>query len=495
MTILILMFLLQIPYINTDFKILEFNSHKYRAGQFAHDANGNMIIEYSEDNYRLFYGMKKDGKYYFGDGTPTKEIQIDNNGNDAMRYESRNIFVTNNNDNTKQYLLSIGSSVTVTELHDLDEGQYIFKSTSELLGNEIFSFIFPLLELDNSNNQNEYLIAYFSEKKYIIKKLSFSDFSLSPSITTDNDPYVVTFDNRLVSSCIIDNLIALFYVNYQKKYAISIYNFDLNWLNKGEGKEIILDQISDFPEGYGIFSKCYHLKERYIILIYFKSQSTNSLQLKIGNINSDYSFTDILTKELNEFYFQTTYVLLNDFVKMDEKRFIFVGLSSTSSRLLSILLIDLFNDYKNMKIRSYESNLNNLYEVNTELSADVYNNLLVFTSTVVSPGSSNQFSIFMMFGYANGTDETIEISEFFMDDYINSNKNIITELTKNIVIENNIFGYEVKEQLKLVSIPEEILFYNKINGIEVLLNNNDTLNKDYSFKQNISKKKQMNIIH
>jgi hypothetical protein len=228
-------------------------------------------------------------------------------------------------------------------------------------------------------------------------------------------------------------LIALFYVNYQKKYAINIYNFDLNWLNKGEGKEIILDQISDFPEGSGIFSKCYHLKERYIILIYFKSQSTNSLQLKIGNINSDYSFTDILTKELNEFYFQTTYVLLNDFVKMDEKRFIFVGLSSTSSRLLSILLIDLFNDYKNMKIRSYELNLNNLYEVNAELSADAYNNLLVFTSTVVSPGSSNQFSIFMMFGYINETDETIDIdiSEFFMDDYINSNKNIITKLINN----------------------------------------------------------------
>ena len=148
-----------------------------------------------------------------------------------------------------------------------------------------------------------------------------------------------------------------------------------------------------------------------------------------------------------------------------------------------------------MKIRSYESNLNDLFEVNKELSADVYNNLLVFSSTVVSPGSSDQFSIFMMFGYANGTDGTIDISEFFMDDYINSNKNIVTELTKNIIIENNIFGYEVKEQLKLVSIPEEILFYNIIDGNEILLNNNDILNKDYIFKQNISKKKTMNIIH
>ena len=122
MTILILIFLLQISYINSDFKILEFNSYKYRAGKFAFDTNGNMIIEYSNDNdnYRLFYGLKKDGKYYFGDETPTKEIQIDNNGNAAMIYESRNIFVTNNNDNTKQYLFSIDAAATVAELNYLD---------------------------------------------------------------------------------------------------------------------------------------------------------------------------------------------------------------------------------------------------------------------------------------------------------------------------------------------------------------------------------------
>jgi len=483
--ILALIFLIEIPYINSDFKIIEFKTHEYRAGHFAFDSNGNMIIEYSKDNYRLFYGLKKDGKYFFGEKTPTKEIQINNNGGDAKRYESRNIFVKNNNDNTKNYLFSIGVDATVAELHDFDADQYIVKSTYDFLGKYIFSYVFSILELENSS-QKEYLITYFSERKYILQKFSFSDFSLSSSITIDQDPYVITYDNRLVCSCVIDNLIALFYVNWEYKYAINIYNFELGWLNKNN--EIILDQISGFPEGYGIFSKCYHLKDKLIILIYFTSQSSNSLKLKIGNINSDNSFANILNKELNEFNFKTN-DLLNDFVKINEERFIFVGLPSTDSRHLSILLIDLYNNYNNMKIRSYESDLNNLYEINTELSADVYNNLLVFTSTVVSPGSTSQFSIFMMFGYVNGTDETIDISEYFMDDYINSDKNIVTELTKDIVIENNIFGYVIKEQLKLVSIPEEILFYNKNNDNEILLNNNDKLNKDYIFKQNINKEK------
>lgn len=57
--ILAFIFLIQIPYINSNFKILEFKSHEYRAGHFAFDSNGNMIIEYSKDNYRLFYGLKK----------------------------------------------------------------------------------------------------------------------------------------------------------------------------------------------------------------------------------------------------------------------------------------------------------------------------------------------------------------------------------------------------------------------------------------------------
>jgi len=158
MIVITFIVLLQVPFTNSnsDFKILVFNSHQYRAGHFAFDKDGNMFIEYSKDNYRLFYGLKKDGKYYFGEETPTKEIEVIYSGGNANRYESRNIFVTNNNDNTKQYLFSIGTHTSLAELHDLEGGQYKVKPTSELLGNTIYSFVFSLLELDNSG-QKEYL--------------------------------------------------------------------------------------------------------------------------------------------------------------------------------------------------------------------------------------------------------------------------------------------------------------------------------------------------
>ena len=77
-----------------------------------------------------------------------------------------------------------------------------------------------------------------------------------------------------------------------------------------------------------------------------------------------------------------------------------------------------------------------------------------------------------------------------MDDNNNNDKNIITALTENVVIENNIFGYEIiREQIKLNSIPNEVLFYNIIEDNEVPLSNGDILNRNYKFKQNLSLEK------
>ena len=121
-----------------------------------------MIIEYSSGNYRLFYGLKQNWKYFFkdndGNEIPTKEIQLDNNGNDAKRYESKNIFITNNNNN-KQYLFSIATADSVTELHDFESGNYLIETTNNFLGNTIYSYIFSLLEFTDEN-QKKYLITY-----------------------------------------------------------------------------------------------------------------------------------------------------------------------------------------------------------------------------------------------------------------------------------------------------------------------------------------------
>ena len=57
--IIIYMFLFQIKIINYDLNIFVFESREYRAGSIAFNSDGDMIIEYSKTNYRLFFGLKK----------------------------------------------------------------------------------------------------------------------------------------------------------------------------------------------------------------------------------------------------------------------------------------------------------------------------------------------------------------------------------------------------------------------------------------------------
>ena len=50
--------------------IILFDFYKFRFGNFAMNSNGDMIYECSDEETkgkRLFYGLKKDGSYYFKD--------------------------------------------------------------------------------------------------------------------------------------------------------------------------------------------------------------------------------------------------------------------------------------------------------------------------------------------------------------------------------------------------------------------------------------------
>ena len=486
---LLFLFLFLISSVNSDeIKKFEFNTQNYRAGRFAFNSNGDMIIEYSFNNYRLFFGLKKSGKYFFKDEANneilTKEIKIENRGDDYLRYESQNIFISISAD--KQYLFSIGIHTSITELYDFETGEYLFESTNNFLGNNtIFSYIFSLFELPSDNYPKKYLLIYFYEKKHILQIISFSGFSLNVTIQSNYDSAIVSFNNRILSSFIMDSLIILFYVdndNEGKYYKINLYDFDLVVCGNSE-----IDRLTDFNEienETGMFSKCFYLKDKYSIFLYYKGTAKNSLTLKIGQINNNNSFSEILSKSINEYNFQTE-VRMNDLVKLNEERLAFLAFKENAFSILTILLFDFYNDYKNLNIREFEISLGNL-EAFIEITGNIFNNILVFSSTVKYKGDGYFFSIFMMFGYANGTDDIIDISEYFMDNNSNNNDeiNLVTKLTENIIIDYNIFGYKVNfDNIKLVLIPNEILFFNSINE-NLKLNNNDILNKNYLLKQN-----------
>ena len=135
---------------------LDIENKYYRAGHFAMNSKGDLIIEYSHLQYRLFFGFKKNGKFYYPEMTKEIELQSDTiNPEVIRRYESTNYFVSLKNDINKQkeYLLSISSWITVLELYDLEninDPYDILESTNFTDLNEgIHSYIFQILEKKN----------------------------------------------------------------------------------------------------------------------------------------------------------------------------------------------------------------------------------------------------------------------------------------------------------------------------------------------------------
>ena len=131
----------------------DIENRNYRAGHFAMNSKGDLIIEYSYEQYRLFFGFKKNGKFYFPEMVKEIELQSDTIDSEfRTRYESTNSFVSLLNDTNKQkeYLFSISSWKTVLELFDLEneKNSYDLLESRNFtnLSRGIYAYVFQILE-------------------------------------------------------------------------------------------------------------------------------------------------------------------------------------------------------------------------------------------------------------------------------------------------------------------------------------------------------------
>ena len=497
----------------------------YRAGQFATDKNGNMIIEYSNDEggraeYRLFYGLKKNGRNYFDNDNAHKKIQIVTDISQKGRYESRNLFVSLENDinKDKQYLFSTSSYETLTELHDLKEDIYTVKFTLSFWKIiDIFSYQYSLFGFQK-DNKNIYFCVFTQHetdkvnitnddgsfelkdysKTFTIKKFGLTSFDLENYHEIYDLNNTNNFNDRIISSFIMEQneILVVFYMkrvdasNLIAKFAIIFYDLDLN-----EKNEIIISKnnIEDPRPGDGVFLKGLFLKDNYAAFIYFtKGYDSTKIQFNVSNLvenNDIYSFNNKIEKE--ETYGFISDIILNEFIKINEERLVFISTKFINPTFqLNILLYDLYNTYTNMKIRHFYYDLDK-YQLRKELTAYVFNGFLIFSSTAVTPlsyTSGNYISLLVFFGYPNGTDHEIDISPYFMDiETYSASNNIFNYLMSKMKVENNIFGYETVNKINLVSIPDEILFYNITGGVQDTdpLPNNTFFGVDHKLYQNL----------
>ena len=265
-------------------------------------------------------------------------------------------------------------------------------------------------------------------------------------------------------------------------YYLYYYDYDLNKL--GEFNVHTLDRTI---EGRGLFFKLCHLYDIYMAIVYFIEEYKYIFQILV--LTGDYpnfSFHNNRLTFTDDRYYLDYDILLNDLIKIDNNRLVL--LSTKNSNELYIILYDLYNWYSGLKVRYYNFGFVNekISQFSKELSGFIYNEFLTFTATVLPPGSSNSenfFPILMIFGYANGADFEINISPYFIDsDVYSSSINLVNDLIDHLQIDNNIFSYEKVQKIKLISIPQEILFYHSIN--DILINDGELLDNNYILKQN-----------
>ena len=483
---------------------IEFHEN-FRAGQFETFKDGSLIIEYSEEDSRnsnnskrLFYGLKKNGRYYFPNESPFNHLKAYNPLNNGYtgRYESKNkiIYLSRDINREKGYLFSTSEYLTVTELHDIERNISNYWDTVSFWGNEIYSYIFEILNLPE-DGENHY-ICVFNQRGGIFKdgkvysqsfsliKFKFDSFNNYAIINSVN--YTNSYSCRIIIAFVVYEWqkIVIFFLKKvddafnQAQYSLAFYNYDLIKIN-----EISRDSINDDSWGEGLFFSSLLIKNRLAAFLYFLDYYGRNIKFEVGelsdNLNNFY-FNYRIEKNLSDYYFSSN-INFNHFIKVDDKRLVFI--TSFSYGTLIFLLIDLYNNYYNYKIRLYY--FNDIKEgFYREIQGYIFNGYLILT---FSSQDNDIFSTLLFFGYANGTDFELDISLYLMDSSnYNPINNLYNKLIESCVIDNNIFGYELINKINLLYFPKEIWFFNGTGNTKEnnILLNNSFFDENHTLYQN-----------
>ena len=365
---------------NTDCftSILKLDHKNYRAGHSPTNKQGIFLLEFSHDGEtgdRLFYALKPNGRYYFDNESPTKEITLASKNGVVARYESMNAFVSLKNDTRKkkEYFLSISTYSCFMEIYDLNPQSLTYDAiyNYDYLDVQIFSFKFELLETSYSGNLEYYLIFCHNEgqaskgDKLSVKKISFSNASFNKNdITTSTTMGAEKLNDRTVTGFIVDDvndddfkIIVAVYTSTGNRYIYNVYKLsDLSEKCTGwqlYNDDLITDKKGEQGKGHGLFFKMIYLGDRDVVMAYFISNEDNQYpRFQVLTIKKNYgcfTFDSKFYKQIEESNFKTN-LILNDFIKITDTRLAFITTKGESS--LYILLIDLFNNNEKYQMRS-----------------------------------------------------------------------------------------------------------------------------------------------
>ena len=472
----------------------------FRYLNFITFSNKDMVLETSSfptSNKRIFYGLKKNGRYYFKKDNSEEETpfnyliaDIEEEG----KYESINY---NLKKNGKEYIISIGRLDSYTELFDFDANKIFSKKSNELFGYSLYNMRPNLIEIDKEDNtfifpSIAYVDGVFSG---IIFKFDLNINSNTISLSDRNNIVIKNCFGEIASCFFVKaiEVVICFYgcINDGKEsYFILAYDDDLHEVAKhfftptGFNKDLYFYSIY-FRENAGAFIYYQTISDVSHPVIFFKklNQSKDSFIDYFSENNS------IILD--NRFTFNTNY-MSNDLIKINDNK---LGFFTSSNNFQTLYIIILYfnngNSGKNMKIRYYSIEIYKLlnYKISDDIKGYMFNDFIIlgtsycFIETCNSKNAYNYSSTLMMIGYPNKEDYELNIINYLNSDGNNSIDNLIFDLAENMTIDNNIFGY-IYNGTKIINVEKSGYIYlvSSISNNVINKNNNNMLVKDEKIK-------------
>ena len=473
---------------------------------FAKLSNGDMIIETTSSRTSdiiIVYILNNEGTPYLKQNNIYKSLEINNNQNNKGRVLV-NIFIETIND--VQYLVNIEQGDFYTRIYNLKN----FKEISKVLTKNFLKY--------KPSNNIGFSTNYLLENKDIIlfgfydtnKDIRLSKINIISTDIINFNPILKSKTFELCTensvSCFVtdlNNIICLAVVEVLNIYyaRITVFNQEFSELEK----ELLSSYVYTKKNS---FLKCIHLKGEIGVFIYFyytsKLFSTTNYHpyLAFKEYNGK-SITNYFSNEieLDKKTFNLNY-LLNDIIKISDNKICYISTSNNRDELY-IVLINIF-DTKNLAIRYYSFEINNLYQFIffSEIKLYLYKKFISFGFNLCTHGNCQNpitdphHCALMMISYANGTDYNLNLT-----DYLSKNNdqvdNIIINLKENVTIENNIFGL-VYSGIKIKYINNCNKYYfistttnNPININYILEENENLLLRFSSNNENIISKCQL----
>ena len=425
----------------------------------AQNSNDDLVLESnigSPNSSRNFYALNEDSKGYF-DGTPEKVI-----------HSNSDLFSTNGNGallniNGNKNFMKLSNYETL-EMFDFDEDKFTLTKLEEKLGYKVESSKNSLLL---TNEENTFIYAYITVGNHLImtkfKIVSNDADNCMQIIKTSLEDFVTT--SKSSRRCLIteNQYIECLDIDENKNYVIRLYNSDLDFL-----RQYKLDEINSSLESlYDIYHEAIWLGNNISVFAYYNDISNNKAKTNIilkqlkENNDDNIELNDFLSLLEINLYNEINYLISeieNSLAKINEELLVLASLTKNENKHLLLALMEIYNNYKNIKVKYFDIPLKDLYNI------DYYGNLKSF-------GYKNTFGVqfdhkkeneyrsgFIIFSFGNSNDP------FPVENIFRKNDTYILNPSNYVKIENNVLCFTLRNII-INGIP------NDSSGIIVQRNN------------------------